>query len=139
MQNKIEIFDVFMNFAIINGSPKGNYSITLQSVLYLQKKFPEHQYNILNVGQSIKALEKDFSKAKEIVGRQFAEVVEDVSVKVTERLDSEYARLKHLMSMRGSSENTPALVTMKKNIQDRKKALSGALLRLDGIRLVVCR
>jgi hypothetical protein len=41
--------------------------------------------------------------------------------------------------MRGSSENTPALVTMKKNIQDRKKALSGALLRLDGIRLVVCR
>ena len=80
-----------------------------------------------------------FSKAKEIVGRQFAEVVEDVSVKVTERLDSEYARLKHLMSMRGSSENTPALVTMKKNIQDRKKALSGALLRLDGIRLVVCR
>ena len=56
-----------MNFAIINGSPKGNFSITLQSVLYLQKKFPEHQYNILNVGQSIKALEKDFSKAKEII------------------------------------------------------------------------
>ena len=67
MQNKIEIFEVFMNFAIINGSPKGNFSITLQSVLYLQKKFPEHQYNILNVGQSIKALEKDFSKAKEII------------------------------------------------------------------------
>lgn len=80
-----------------------------------------------------------FAKAKEIVGEQFAEVVEDVSLKVTERLDSEYARLKHLMFMRGSSENTPALVTMKKNIQDRKKALSGALLRLDGIRLVVCR
>lgn len=56
-----------MNFAIINGSPKGKYSITLQSVLYLQKKFPEHQYNILHAGQIIKNLERDFSQAKDIL------------------------------------------------------------------------
>ena len=33
-----------MKIAVINGSPKGKYSITLQTVLYLQRKFPEHTF-----------------------------------------------------------------------------------------------
>ena len=53
-----------MNILVLNGSPKGKYSVTLQTVLYLQKKFPEHNYEILDVGQRIKALERDFSPAK---------------------------------------------------------------------------
>lgn len=56
-----------MKIAVINGSPKGNYSVTLQTVLYLEKKYPEHQFCILNAGQQIKSLEKDFSKAKELL------------------------------------------------------------------------
>ena len=52
-----------MNILVINGSPKGNHSITLQTVLYLEKLNPEHQFNILNVGAKIKSLEKDFSPA----------------------------------------------------------------------------
>ncbi len=56
-----------MKIAVINGSPKGKYSVTLQTVLYLEKKYPEHEFNVLHVGQKIKAFEKDFSKAKELL------------------------------------------------------------------------
>ena len=56
-----------MKIAVINGSPKGKYSITLQTVRYLEKKYPEHEFCILNAGQQIKSLEKDFSKAAELL------------------------------------------------------------------------
>ena len=52
-----------MKILVINGSPKGKYSITLQTVCYLQLLHPEHTFDILHAGQSIKALEKDFSPA----------------------------------------------------------------------------
>ena len=58
-----------MHILVLNGSPKGKYSITLQTVLYLQAKHPEHTFEILNVGQSIKALEKDFAPAREALGK----------------------------------------------------------------------
>ncbi|MBQ8536290.1 MAG: NAD(P)H-dependent oxidoreductase, partial [Clostridia bacterium] len=54
-----------MNVLVLNGSPKGKYSITLQTVLYLQKKHPEHTFEVLHAGQRIKAFEKDFSPARE--------------------------------------------------------------------------
>ncbi len=56
-----------MNIVILNGSPKGNYSITLHTCLYLQKLFPEHSYEILNVGQKINKYEKDPLPAMEIL------------------------------------------------------------------------
>ena len=56
-----------MKIAVINGSPKGKYSITLQTVLYLQRKFLEHTFEVLHAGQKIKALEKDFSAAKQLM------------------------------------------------------------------------
>ncbi len=52
-----------MKILVVNGSPKGDYSITLQTVLYLQKRYPAHDFEILNAGQRIRALEKDFSPA----------------------------------------------------------------------------
>ena len=54
-----------MDILIINGSPKGEGSITLQTLLYLQKKFPGHNFRTLHAGQRIKALEKDFAPARE--------------------------------------------------------------------------
>ena len=56
-----------MKIAVINGSPKGSYSITLQTVLYLQQQFPAHTFSVLNAGQKIKSLEKDFAPAKEVL------------------------------------------------------------------------
>ena len=56
-----------MKIAVINSSPKGKYSITLQTVLYLEKKFPQHEFSVLNAGQQIKSLEKNFDKAKALL------------------------------------------------------------------------
>lgn len=56
-----------MNVVVINGSPKGNNSITLQTVLYLEKRFPTNKFTVLNVGQQIKSLEKDMSKAVDTI------------------------------------------------------------------------
>lgn len=52
-----------MNILVLNGSPKADYSITLQTVRYLEKLHPEHTFDVLHVGRQIKQLEKDFSKA----------------------------------------------------------------------------
>ena len=58
-----------MNVLVINGSPKGNNSITLQTVLYLEKLNPQHQFDILNAGAKIKSLEKDFAPAIEAINQ----------------------------------------------------------------------
>ena len=52
-----------MKILVINGSPKGKNSVTLQTVNYLQILYPEHEFEVLHAGQTIKALEKDFSPA----------------------------------------------------------------------------
>lgn len=56
-----------MKILILNGSPKGKYSVTLQTSLYLEIKRPKHEFRTLHVGQRIRALEKDFSEAKEAI------------------------------------------------------------------------
>ena len=56
-----------MKILVINGSPKGKFSITLQTMKYLEKLYPEHEFSVLDAGQRIKALEKDFSAAWEAV------------------------------------------------------------------------
>ena len=38
-----------MKVLVLNGSPKGKYSITLQTVLYLQKKCKSCEFEVLNV------------------------------------------------------------------------------------------
>ncbi len=52
-----------MDILVLNGSPKGKNSITLQTVLYLQKCYPKHNFSVMHVGQRIKQYEKDFSEA----------------------------------------------------------------------------
>ena len=56
-----------MKILVLNGSPKGEYSITLQTVRYWEKLYPQHSFEVLHVGQRIKALEKDFSAVKPMV------------------------------------------------------------------------
>ena len=58
-----------MNILVINGSPKGANSITLQTVNYLQKLHGEHTFTVLHAGQKIKALEKDFSPAAAMIAQ----------------------------------------------------------------------
>ncbi len=49
-----------MNFVVLNGSPKGTKnSWTIQYVYYIQKKFPQHDFQIVDISQRIKKLETD--------------------------------------------------------------------------------
>ena len=54
-----------MKILVLNGSPKGEYSITLQTVRYLEKLHPEHSFDVLHVGQRIRTLAKDMQPALE--------------------------------------------------------------------------
>ena len=56
-----------MKVLIINGSPKGEYSITLHTCLYLQKRFLDCEFEVLHAGKKIKSLEKDMTAALESV------------------------------------------------------------------------
>ena len=58
-----------MKILVLNGSPKGKYSVTLQTTNYLQKLYPEHSFEVLDVGHRIKALERNFSPAIEAIER----------------------------------------------------------------------
>ena len=48
-----------MKIAVLNGSPKGEKSVTLQYALFMQKKFPDLELAIHPVAQKIQKLERD--------------------------------------------------------------------------------
>jgi multimeric flavodoxin WrbA len=48
-----------MKIIVLNGSPKGSISVTVQYVLFIQKKFPQHELKIINISQEIRKIEKD--------------------------------------------------------------------------------
>ena len=56
-----------MKIAVINGSPKGKYSITLQTVRYLERLYPDCEFQVLHAGQKVKSLEKNFSPAAQLL------------------------------------------------------------------------
>ena len=56
-----------MKICVVNGSPKGSYSITVQTSLFLEKKFPEHEFKYLEVGAKIRTLKNDMSESIEML------------------------------------------------------------------------
>lgn len=66
-------------------------------------------------------------------------LTEQVLEKLDARLDAEYDRMRHLVSMRGDAEGNSELAKLKKNNMERRKAVAQPAVRLDAIRLVVCR
>jgi len=48
-----------MKIIVLNGSPKGEYSITLQYAKFLQKVYAEFDFQVLHVSQMINKLEKN--------------------------------------------------------------------------------
>jgi len=48
-----------MKITVLNGSPKGAISATMQYVHYIQKVFPQHELKIINITNKIKKIEKD--------------------------------------------------------------------------------
>lgn len=104
-----------MKIAVINGSPKGKYSITLQTIRYLERKFPEHEFVTLHAGQVIRALERDFTPARELLEsadavifsypvytflapsqlHRFIELVKENGVNLTDKYATQISTSKH--------------------------------------------
>ncbi len=55
-----------MNIAVLNGSPKGPHSVTMQYVYFIQKKFPHHEFKVFNIGAQINQIEKEEKVFREI-------------------------------------------------------------------------
>ncbi len=56
-----------MKIVVLNGSPKGDISITVQYVLFIKKKFPQHELKILNISSDICAIERDDNAFNKII------------------------------------------------------------------------
>jgi multimeric flavodoxin WrbA len=59
-----------MKIVVLNGSPKGNVSVTMQYVAYIQKKFPEHELKIIHIAQQINKIEN--------IAQVFEDVMNDI-------------------------------------------------------------
>ncbi len=57
-----------MKIVILHGSPKGEKSVTMQYVKFIQKKNPHHEYIVHNISKKIKRLEKNDLLFTEIMG-----------------------------------------------------------------------
>ena len=56
-----------MRIVVLNGSPKGVHSITLQYVRFLEKKYPQHAFQVFNVAHDIRKIEVDEALFREII------------------------------------------------------------------------
>lgn len=108
-----------MKILVINGSPKGKHSVTLQTVNYLQILYPEHHFEILHAGQMIHTLEKDFSPALSAVEKadvllfsypvytfiapcqlhRFIELLKDAKLDLSTKYASQLSTSKHFYDM----------------------------------------
>lgn len=56
-----------MKIIVLNGSPKGALSATMQYVHFIQKKYPQHELKIFPVSQQIKRIENNKEAFQEIM------------------------------------------------------------------------
>ncbi len=56
-----------MKIAVLNGSPKGENSVTVQYIKFIQKKYPDHEFKLFNIAYEILKYEKDVHKFRQII------------------------------------------------------------------------
>lgn len=56
-----------MKVAVLSGSPKGEDSVSLQSLYYMGKKFPEHTYEVFHISKSINKIKSDNERFNTII------------------------------------------------------------------------
>ena len=61
-----------MRIVVLNGSPKGPQSVTMQYVRYIEKRFPRHRFTYIDISEKIQRLEKNEQTFNEVV-----EVIKD--------------------------------------------------------------
>ena len=92
------------------------------------------------VDMTLKFFAKEgFAAARRIAMVSAKEYAESASAAVEARCEQEYQRMNHLLTMRGKGGNSAQLQQLRKNVQEWKKTVSNPQIRLDAIRLLVCR
>jgi len=56
-----------MKIAVLNGSPKGEPSVTVQYIKLIQKKYPDHEFKLFHVASDIQKYEKDIGKFMKVL------------------------------------------------------------------------
>ncbi len=56
-----------MQIVVINGSPKGQNSVTVHSAYYLEKVYAQHHFTYFDVGQKIRVFEKNMADVKQAI------------------------------------------------------------------------
>jgi multimeric flavodoxin WrbA len=56
-----------MKIVVLGGSPKGETSVTMQYVKYIQQEFPQHEFRTFQVAQLINVLEKSSEELEDII------------------------------------------------------------------------
>ena len=56
-----------MRLTILNGSPKGEVSNTMQYYNTMKKHFPDHSYTLFNIGRDMAGIENEPSRLEEII------------------------------------------------------------------------
>ena len=56
-----------MKIIVLNGSPKGKISVTMQYIKYIEKVFPHHELKIFDISQKLRTIEKDEKVFREII------------------------------------------------------------------------
>ncbi|MCF0230276.1 MAG: NAD(P)H-dependent oxidoreductase [Parasporobacterium sp.] len=107
-----------MKITIINGSPKGNNSVTLHTALYIQKKFPEHEFTLVNAAAKIRQYEKEFSEAADKLKE--ADIIIFIYPVYTFLVPSQLHRFVELMKESGIdfSGKTASQITTSKHFYD---------------------
>lgn len=55
-----------MHIKVLNGSPKGNNSVTLFTAKFIAKNFPQHTFEMINVAQKVRSYEKNPSQLQSL-------------------------------------------------------------------------
>lgn len=58
-----------MKFVVLNGSPKGDISVTMQYIRFIQTNFKDHQFEIINISKGLIKYEKEKEAFHEIISK----------------------------------------------------------------------